>query len=303
MDNTMSTIKLNKSKKVKNLLVAYSFILPNFVGFFIFALIPIVVSFVLSFAQWNSLNPIKFIGLKNFSRLLTDETFKISFLNTIYFAAATVPLTLVCSLGLAVLLNNQMRGVKAFRAMMFSPYITSTVAIGIVWNLLFHPTMGPINEFLKHIGIHNLPEWTASTEWAMPAVIIVSVWKGMGYYMVMYLAGLQGIPGELYEAAEVDGASKWQSFKSITIPMLTPTTFLVGVMLTISSFKVFDLILVMTAGGPGRATNVLVYQIYNEAFLNLKFGYSSAISMVLFVLVITITIIQFKFEEKWVNYF
>jgi multiple sugar transport system permease protein len=257
----------------------------------------------LSFAEWDSFNPIKFVGLKNFSRLLADETFKISFLNTIYFTVATVPLTLVCSLILAVLLNKGMRGIKSFRAMMFSPYITSTVAIGIVWNLLFHPTMGPINEFLKQIGIHNLPGWTASTDWAMPAIIIVSVWKGMGYYMVMYLAGLQGIPGELYEAAEVDGANRWQRFKSITIPMLTPTTFLVTVMLTISSFKVFDLILVMTSGGPGRSTNVLVYQIYNEAFTNLKFGYSSAISMVLFVLVIIITIIQFKFEEKWVNYF
>jgi multiple sugar transport system permease protein len=302
MTNTLKQPKI-KSLKWRTTLTAYSFILPNFIGFLIFTFIPIVISIGLSFMEWDTANPAKFVGLKNFKRLLSDETFRISFGNTIYYTLATVPLTLVCALLLAILLNKGIKGVKVYRAVFFLPYITSIVAVAVVWNMLLHPTMGPVNEFLKWIGVQNPPGWTASTEWALPAIIITSIWRSVGYYMVIYLAGLQGIPGELYEAATVDGANWWHKFKSITLPMLTPTTFFIMVMLTINSFKVFDLILVMTGGGPGRATNVLVYQIYNEAFINFKFGYSSAIAMVLFGLVIGITLIQFKLEEKWVNYF
>ena len=305
MNKISDTTKLPKVKSLKwrNTLIAFTFILPNFLGFLIFTMIPVIVSIGLSFTQWDSVSPIKFIGLKNFARLLHDETFKISFFNTLYYTIGTVPLTLICALILALLLNKGLRGVKIYRAVFFFPYITSVVAIAVVWNMLFHPTMGPINDFLRWVGIKNPPGWTGSTDWSMPAVIITSVWRYMGYYMIIYLAGLQGIPGELYEAATVDGANAWKKFKNITLPMLTPTTFFVTIMLTINSFKVFDLILVMTEGGPGRSTNVLVYQIYNEAFLNFKFGYSSAIAMVLFVVVLAITIIQFKVEEKWVNYF
>lgn len=305
MSETVNTIKTPKTKSLKwrNTLTAYTFILPNFIGFMIFTMVPVVVSIALSFMEWDSVNPAKFVGLKNFSNLLTDETFKISLGNTVFYTVLTVPLTMVCALALALLLNKGLRGLKVFRAAYFLPYITSVVAIAVVWNMLLNPTMGPVNDFLKFIGISNPPGWTASTEWALPAVIIVSVWRYMGYYMVLFLAGLQGIPKELYEAAIVDGASKWQSFKSITLPMLTPTTFFVSIMLVINSFKVFDLIQVMTEGGPGRATNVLVYDIYNEAFLNFKFGYSSAIAMVLFAIVLVITLVQFKAEEKWVNYF
>jgi len=302
---TIKTIKTPKIKSLKwrNALTAYTFILPNFLGFMIFTLVPVIVSIILSFMEWDTASPMKFVGLKNFAHLLKDETFRISLGNTLYYTVATVPLTLVCALALAILLNKGIKGLKIFRAMFFLPYITSIVAVAVVWNMLLHPTMGPVNEFLKLIGIINPPGWTSSTEWSLPAVIIVSVWRSMGYYMVIYLAGLQGIPGELYEAATVDGANAWQKFKNITVPMLTPTTFFVSIMLVINSFKVFDLILVMTQGGPGRSTNVLVYDIYNEAFLNFKFGYSSAIAMVLFAIVLIITLIQFKVEEKWVNYF
>lgn len=305
MNTAINTRKQPKVKSLKwrNTLTAYSFILPNFIGFLIFTFVPVVISIGLSFMEWDTANPAKFVGLSNFKRLFSDETFRISLVNTIYYTFATVPLTLVCALLLAILLNKGIRGVKVFRAVFFMPYITSIVAIAVVWNMLLHPTMGPINEFLKWIGIQNPPGWTASTEWAMPAVIITSIWRSVGYYMVIYLAGLQGIPGELYEAATMDGANWWNKFKSITLPMLTPTTFFILVMLTINSFKVFDLILIMTAGGPGRSTNVLVYHIYNQAFINFKFGYSSAIAMVLFGLVLGITLIQFKLEEKWVSYF
>lgn len=308
---TIVDIALNQNKEVRkrkkkgnmNTLIAYSFLLPNFIGFLVFTLVPVLAAFALSFMEWDTANPMVFVGFKNFTRLLKDETFKISLWNTLYFALGSVPLTLICSLILALALNKGLKGVEAFRTVFFLPYITSLVAMAVVWNMLFHPTLGPINQVLLAIGIKNPPGWTSSVEWAMPAVIITSIWRNMGYYMVMYLAGLQGIPKELYEAATVDGANAWHKFRKITLPMLTPTTFFVSIMLTISCFKVFDLILVMTDGGPGRATNVLVYHIYNQAFINSKFGYSSAIAMVLFAIVIVITVIQFQFEKKWVNYF
>jgi len=282
----------------RNNLIAWSFILPNFAGFFIFTLIPIIASFMLAFMKWDAFTTPEFVGLDNFVRMVGDDSFLISLKNTVYYAVGTVPLTLICALGLALLLNKNISGVSFFRAAIFFPYVTSLVAIAVVWNMLFHPTMGPVNEFLRTIGISNPPGWTSSTNWAMPAIILTSVWRGMGYNMVLYLAGLQAIPSVLYEAAEMDGANAWNKFKNVTLPMLRPTTFFVLIMLTISSFKVFDLIQVMTDGGPGRATNVLVYKIYNEAFVRFDFGYASAISLVLFVLVLGITIIQFRMEKK-----
>jgi len=174
--------------------------------------------------------------------------------------------------------------------------------VAVVWNMMFHPSMGPVNNLLYALGVENPPKWSASTTWAMPTVIMASIWKNAGYYMVIYLAALQGIPRELYEAARIDGASGWQCFRRITWPLLTPSTFFVSMMLTISSFKVFDLIYVMTGGGPGRATNVLVFTIYDSAFVSFEYGYSSAIALVLFVIVMAITVLQFRMEKKWVNY-
>jgi multiple sugar transport system permease protein len=291
-----------KRKSLRNNLVAYSFILPNFLGFAIFTLAPMIFAFGLAFTRWDGANPIEFVGLNNFIRLPSDETFRISTWNTLYYALGTVPITLVFSLGLAILLNAKIRGRNVFRAILFFPYIASLVAVAVVWNMIFHPSMGPINHFLMNLGIENPPRWSASTTWAMPTVIMASIWKNMGYYMVIYLAALQGIPRILYEAAEIDGASKWHQFWKITVPMLTPATFFVSIMLTIYCFKVFDLIFVMTAGGPGRATNVLVYQIYQSAFVHFNYGYSSAIAMVLFAIVLVITIVQFRMEKKWVSY-
>ena len=290
------------NKKIKNAATAYLFLLPNLIGFLIFTLIPILCSMVLSVMEWDSSNPMVFVGLNNFKRLLSDDTFKISLWNTVYYSVFTVPLTMAAALGLAMILNQKLKGINIFRTIFFFPHVASLVAIAVVWNLLFHPTLGPINNFLRALGMENPPGWTASVQWAMPVVIIVSIWKSMGYYMILYLSGLQAIPRELYEAAKVDGAGSFQRFKSITLPMLTPTTFFVSIMLTIACFKVFDLVSVMTGGGPGRATNVLVYNIYNTAFVNYEFGYASAISMVLFLIVLTITIIQFRAEKKWVSY-
>lgn len=289
-------------RKVKNLATAYLFLLPNFIGFLIFTLIPIICSMGLSFMEWDSSNPMVFVGIENFKRLLTDQTFKISLWNTVYYSIFTVPLTMAAALGLALILNQKLKGINIFRTVFFFPHVASLVAIAVVWNLLFHPTLGPVNNILRSLGMQNPPGWTASVDWAMPVIIVVSIWKSMGYYMILYLSGLQAIPRELYEAAKVDGANAFQRFKSITLPMLTPTTFFVSIMLTIACFKVFDLVSVMTNGGPGRATNVLVFNIYNTAFINYEFGYASAISMVLFAIVLFITIIQFRAEKKWVSY-
>ncbi|CUX53335.1 Lactose transport system permease protein LacF [Clostridium sp. C105KSO15] len=289
-------------RKVKNMAMAYLFLLPNLVGFLIFTLIPIVCSMGLSFMEWDSANPMVFVGFENFKRLWTDDTFKISLWNTVYYSVFTVPLTMAAALGLAIILNQKMKGINIFRTIFFFPHVASLVAIAVVWNLLFHPTLGPVNNILRFLGIANPPGWTSSVDWAMPVIIIVSIWKSMGYYMILYLSGLQAIPRELYEAAKVDGANSFQRFKSITLPMLTPTTFFVSIMLTIACFKVFDLVSVMTNGGPGRATNVLVFNIYNTAFINYEFGYASAISMILFIIVLAITIVQFRAEKKWVSY-
>ncbi len=279
-------------RKVKNMAMAY----------LIFTLIPIVCSMGLSFMEWDSANPMVFVGFENFKRLWTDDTFKISLWNTVYYSVFTVPLTMAAALGLAIILNQKMKGINIFRTIFFFPHVASLVAIAVVWNLLFHPTLGPVNNILRFLGIANPPGWTSSVDWAMPVIIIVSIWKSMGYYMILYLSGLQAIPRELYEAAKVDGANSFQRFKSITLPMLTPTTFFVSIMLTIACFKVFDLVSVMTNGGPGRATNVLVFNIYNTAFINYEFGYASAISMILFIIVLAITIVQFRAEKKWVSY-
>lgn len=290
------TKSASRKLKRKNTLIAWSFIAPNFIGFLIFTLVPVVFSFILAFMKWDSFSTPEFVGLQNFTRMLSDDTFWLSLKNTFLYTIGVVPLTLVCSLGLAILLNQKIKGVKFFRTAFFFPYVTSLVAIAVVWSMLFHPTMGPINQFLR-VVIENPPGWLSSSDWALTAIIIVSVWRGMGYYMILYLAGLQGISKELYEAAAMDGANKWKQFIHITVPALRPTTFFVTIMLVINCFKIFDLVQVMTDGGPGRATNVLVYQVYSEAFVKFNFGYASAIAMVLFVIVLVITVIQFKWNQ------
>ena len=278
--------KRGMSKSLRDSLVAYSFIAPNFIGFCIFTLVPMIFAIGLSFCNWDGVHPVEFTGISNFVALLSDKTFKAAFVNTLVYAIGTVPLTLVCSLGLAMLLNQKVKFRNFFRTVSFFPYVASLVAVAAVWNMIFSPSMGPVNQILATLGVENLPKWAAGKDTAMLTVILFSVWKNMGYYMVIYLAGLQGTNPELEEAAELDGASKWQIFWNVTLPQLKPTTFFVIIMMTIASFKVYDQMYMITQGGPGNATMTLVYYIYNVAFVNTpKYGYASAVSMVLFVLV------------------
>lgn len=282
----------------RNTLIGWTFILPNFLGFAAFTLVPVIVLFYMAFTNWNIFGKADFVGLANFQRLLGDGSFRIAFWNTIYYAALHIPLTIVVSLGLALLLNNKLRGVAFFRTAALFAYITSIVAIAVVWNLLFSPDYGPINAMLRAIGIDSPPGWLTSKDWAMPAVVIVSTWRDMGYYMILFLAGLQTVPRELHEAARMDGANVWQRFVNVTLPCLRPTMFFVVVMLTINSLKIFDLILVMTDGGPGQATLVLSHFIYRKGFEESQFGYASAASVALFFICILVTIGQFLWNKK-----
>ncbi len=284
--------------KLRNTLIGWSFILPNFLGFAVLTLVPVITLFYMSFTSWNVFGVAEWIGLDNFTRMVQDASYHKALFNTVYYAAIHIPLTLVASLSLALLLNRKLRGVAFFRTVAFFPYITSIVAIAVVWNMLFSPEFGPINQFLGSLGIANPPGWTMSADWSMPAVILVSTWRDMGYYMLLFLAGLQTVPGELYEAARVDGANAWQRFWNVTIPCLRPTTFFVTVMLTINSFKIFDLILVMTNGGPGQSTLVLSQYIYVKGFVENQFGYASAVAVSLFMICIAVTIFQFLWNRR-----
>ncbi|MCY9661604.1 sugar ABC transporter permease [Paenibacillus chondroitinus] len=286
----------------RNRLTGYTFLLPNILGFLIFICLPVCASFLMSFTEWNGFGEIEFAGLSNYTRLWSDETFRISLLNSLLMTAVSVPVTLILAILAAVALNKGLRGVKIFRTAIFLPHITATIAVAVVWQLLYNPTMGPINGFLRSLGIDNPPTWLASTHWALLSVIIVSIWHSIGYYMVLYLAGLQGIPKDLYEAAEIDGAGKVSQFRNITLPMLSPVIFFTIIMGIINSFKVFDLVFVLTKGGPGRSTHMLVYDIYYTAFQRFEYGYASAMAYVLFAIILVITLIQFRGQKRWVNY-
>ena len=295
--------KKSKSLTRRKTLVAYSFILPNLLGFFIFTFVPIVFSLLLSFCEWNSGGEIKFIGLDNFIRMFSkDNSFWIALKNTIYYTVVTVPVTLALALFLAILMNKPLKGRVFFRSVLFFPYVASLVAIAVVWMALFNPDRGPVNSILMAIGIENPPRWAASTTWAMPTIIGLTVWNGMGYYMIVYLAALQGVSRDLYEAASLDGATRWQQFVNITWPCVTPTTFYILMMLIVATFKSYDIMYITTQGGPGEATKVLAYHIYNTAFVSSQFGYASAIAMILLAMIVVITLIQFKFEKRFTSY-
>lgn len=291
------------SREFKRDVVSYSFIAPNFIGFAVFTLIPIVFAFALAFLKWDGSNAIKFMGLENFKRLGSDIFFRAALKNTIIYCIGTVPLTMIASLALAIVLNQKVRGRAVFRTLSFFPYVGSLVAVTAVWKMLFHPSKGPINSILYNVfnvPQENLPQWFTGGL-VLLSMILFSVWKYMGYYMVIYLAGLQGISGELYEAASLDGANTWQKFRYITWPQLRSTTFFVVVMLTINCFKVYDIAIMLAGGGSGELTTsatVLVYYIYQKAFIDWDLGYSSAVSMVLFLIVLAVTIVQFSYQSK-----
>jgi len=299
-------VKSSEKRRIRSLrenLTGWLFVLPAFLGFLLFFFLPILSGAVFSFTDFNGFNldSLQFVKLENYNRLFSDDYFLNAFSNNLIYALLFTPLTLLLALFFAAVLNRVTFGRKFFRVCFFLPYISSMVSVAVIWKLIFSPN-GPLSSMLMGLGVSEPPKWLMSSDWALYALIIIAVWKNFGYYMLILLAGMQTIPGYLYEAAEIDGASAFQRFRKITLPMLSPTIFLCIVMLLINSFQVFDLVNVLTRGGPGYATQVLVYRIYTEAFTYSHMGYACAISYFLFLVVLVITVIQFVGQKYWVHY-
>ncbi|QKS73325.1 sugar ABC transporter permease [Paenalkalicoccus suaedae] len=274
------------------------------IGSIIIIFYPIVASFVLSLTDWNLITGFdgaNFIGLSNFVTLFQDSIFLRGLRNNLILLTV-VPIGLYLSLVLAVIINKYVFGKDAFKVIYFMPYISSTVAVALIFRVLFHPSDGPINQFLLSVGFENVPGWIASTTWSLPSVMIIIIWTQIGLQLVLYLAALQNIPQELYEAAEVDGASAFYKFRKITVPLVTPVTFLLLIQGLVNSFKVFDLIKVLTDGGPANSTNIPVLYLYQQGFEELRTGYASSIAVILFLILVIITYLQWIGQKKWVNY-
>lgn len=283
----------NSLKKLSDKSLILVFLLPALLGTFVFIIIPVICSFGLSFVKWDLLNPLTFVGLENYKNLMHDGVFFQTLLNTIVFAVSTSVFGVIIPLVLADVLNAKIRGGEFFKTAYFLPFITPMVVTAIIWGWFFDPDIGLLNRFL-HLHIN----WLYDTKFAMPALIAVSVWKLIGYNMIIFLSSLSSIPQDLYEAAKIDGAGDFQTFLNVTIPMLSPSIFFVVIITTISSFQVFDLIYLMTQGGPFNSTNVLVYSIYQNAFEYFNVGKASAIAYVLFVIILALTLLQWKFRKK-----
>jgi ABC-type sugar transport system permease subunit len=280
----------------------FLYIAPLILGIVAFQLFPILVSVYISFTEWDGISPVEFVGVANYTEMFTEDPLFLETLrNTIVFTLLAIPLTTVLGFLLALLCNRKLRGISLLRAAYFAPYITNVVAIGYIWYWIYNPERGFINGLLSTVGIDG-PAWLSSSSWALFAVVIVSVWQGAGYPMVIFLAGLQGIPKDLYEAAEIDGAGAWNRVRRITLPLLTPSLFFVVVTQFITSFQVFGVIYIMTQGGPGNATSVYIYYLYQTAFSFGKLGYASAMAWVLFVILALVTYGQWRLQRRWVFY-
>jgi multiple sugar transport system permease protein len=277
------------------------FLLPSAVPLFVFTLIPMVSSLWVSLHQWNLISPMKWVGFGNYVDLLGDEMTRRVFLHTLIYVAGYLPLVYVGGLALALALNQKLKGRSFLRATYFLPVVTSWVVVALVWKWLLNPTNGLVNQVLGAFGLPE-PGWWTDPQWALPAVILSSAWKDLGFVMVILLAGLQAIPGELYEAAMVDGSSPWQRFWRVTLPLLSPSTFFVVVISLINGFQVFDQVYVMTAGGPAGSSQVVVGQIYDLTFRYGRAGEASALSWILFAVILVITVVQIRGQRRWVHY-
>ncbi len=272
-------------------------LLPNLIGFMMFLFIPIVAAFVLSFMEYDVISPMKFIGLKNYIEMFHDPIVAETLRNTVVYTVITVPVGMALSLILALALDQNIAGRRIFRAVYFLPSITSMVAVAVVWQWIYNPEFGLLNYLLSLFGIDG-PSWLSSSKTSLLSIAIVGIWKGMGYNMLLFLAGLQGISTSYYEAAKLDGANALQEFFYVTFPMLRPTTFFIFIMSIIGSFQVFDSVMLMTGGEPGRSSSVLVHYLYQNAFEYFRMGYACAIAYLLFFIVVTLTLINLRMEKS-----
>lgn len=283
-------------------LLFLAFIAPNFLLLGIFSYWPLVYQAYLSLTRWDMISPFKtFVGLDNYHFMFTSAGFQRVLLNTAYFTGTVLIGSLVIGLALALLLNQRLLGRNLVRSIVFAPVILSGAAVGLVWAYIFDPVYGLLRVVLSAVGIGS-PDWLVDTRWAMPAVIIVYLWKNVGYSAIVYLAGLQGIPRELYDAAKVDGANGWQSFRYVTLPQLSPTTFFIAVTTILFSIQAFDILAVMTEGGPVNATTTLIWYLYEQGFIAFRAGLAAAAGMVLFALMLLATVLQVVFVQRRVHY-
>lgn len=287
---------MGKSKNQN--LVSYTFLLPAIVLFMLFSVIPIVYSFYLSTMKWNGFSINKeFIGIKNYINIFTNKNFYNSLFITIIYTILVTLGSILISMFLANLLNKELKFKSIFRIAYFIPVITATAAAGVVWKYMLDPSQGIVNKFLNYVHISSIP-WLTNPFWVIISISLVGIWKRIGYNMVIYLSAMQSIPNSLYESADIDGATKFEKFKHITIPMLKPTTLLLIIMCFIDSFQVFDQVYVMTNGGPVGASDVLGLYMYREGFASGNVGYASAVGWVIFLFIFIATIVQFKISNK-----
>jgi multiple sugar transport system permease protein len=277
------------------------FLGPTFIGLLLGTLGPVAAVIALSFADWDVITPPTFAGFDNYWRLTTDATFGKALGNTVYYFLLMVPTTTVLALLLALILNQKLRAITWYRTAYFLPVVTSTVAVALVWSWIYAKDFGLLNFFLKSFGQEPIA-WLSSATWAMAALSIMAIWGNLGQGMIIFLAGLQAIPPSYYEAAEVDGANGWQKFFKITLPLITPSLFFYFIVTMIDAFQVFEQIYVMSQGRPTSNTITMVYSIYRNAFRNFKMGYASTQAIVLFVIIIGLTLIYWRLQEKWVVY-
>ena len=277
------------------------FLVPSLLPLVTFTIGPMVASIGISTLEWNLISDAEYVGLDNYRELAGDPAFRAALWHTLQYIAGYLPLVFVGGLGLALLLNRGLKGLAFFRSIYFLPVVTSWVIVALVWRWLLSPTGGIVNSALEIIGVDG-PGWWADPTWAMPSVILASAWKDLGFVMVIFLAGLQSMPQEVEEAALVDGASAWQRFRRVTLPLLSPSSFFVLIISLIHGFQVFDQVFVMTGGGPAGATTVIVERVYTSAFRYGEMGYAAAMSWVLFTIILAVTLFQFRMQRRWVTY-
>ena len=290
-----------RKKKKKINIVPYLFIAPNFIGFLVFILIPVLASLIVSFTDFNiykGFDGTQFVGLKNFADMFRDKWFQAALTNNVIYTLVTIPVLLGGSILLANILNDKVYCKTAIRVMVFVPYISSVVAISAIWMLILNPSQGILNNLLRNIGFTDPPGWLGDPHWALPAVIMIGIWMGLGYNTIIYMSGLQSVSKDLYEAARIDGASSAQMFFYVTVPMLRNTTFFLLITNIISSFQVFGQINIMTDGGPGTSTTVLAHYIYRSVFRYNKMGYASAMAWFLLIIIFLVTVFQWKVQRK-----
>lgn len=296
-------------KQGQGLLIASPFLLPSLIGMLIFSLLPLLISGLISLTDWNGLDKLTdpaffekhFVGLENYIKILTTPEFWRTLGNTAEYIVLYIPLMLAASLLVAYLLSQQRKGIGAFRVLYYIPVLTSWVAASLIWKSVLSPQYGALNGILELFGIQG-PGWLTDEKWAMPAIVLVSVWKDMGFFGLILLSGIVGINKSYYEAASLDGANGWMKFIKITLPLLTPSIFYVLIVSLINAFQLFPQIMIMTGGGPNGATQVMVERIYNYGFRYYRMGYAAAFSWILFAIIMVFTAIQMKGQERWVHY-